>query len=59
MYQVLTVIRACLQIVKRHPDGDINIMFWCRSGRHRSVVLLQFVRAVLESLQYTVTASSS
>ena len=59
MYQVLTVIHACLELVQRHPDGDINIMCWYRSGRHRSVVLLQFVRAVLENLQYAVTASSS
>lgn len=60
MYQVLTVIRASVHLAKQPREGgDINILFWCRSGRHRSVVMVQLLRAVMEDLQYQVTDSSS
>ena len=62
MYQVLEVVRSCVRLAKKTQDDGLeeaSIMFWCRSGRHRSVVMVLLARAVLESLNYEVTDSSS
>ena len=61
MYQVLTTLQAIVRLAREAGASglsEVSFMFWCRRGRHRSVVMVLLARAVMQSMGYQVTDSS-
>ena len=56
-YQVVHLMKEMLRNMSRRwqPGQSFTILFWCRSGRHRSVASVVICRAILRALDIEVT----